>query len=81
MYLKRIRDFREDNDLKQVDMAQFLNMKQPQYARYESGKRDFPLDILMKLAKFFDTSTDYLLGLTNEVKPYPRTKNTKKETH
>ncbi len=80
MYLKRIRDFREDNDLKQVEIAQFLNMKQPQYARYESGKRDFPLDILIKLAEFYNTSTDYLLGLTNEIKPYPKIKTTKKET-
>lgn len=80
MYLKRIRDFREDNDLKQVEIAQFLNMKQPQYARYESGKRDFPLDILIKLAEFYNTSTDYLLELTNEIKPYPKIKTTKKET-
>lgn len=78
MYLKRIKDLREDNDLKQVNVAQFLNMKQPQYARYESGKRDFPLDNIIKLAKFYNTSTDYLLGLTNEIRPYPRIETNKK---
>lgn len=78
MYIKRIRDLREDNDLKQVNIAQFLNMKQPQYALYESGKRDFPIDCIIKLANFYHTSTDYLLGLTNEPKPYPKIKYKKK---
>lgn len=72
MYVKRIKDLREDNDLKQINIAQLLNMKQPQYARYESGKRDFPVDNIIKLAEFYHTSTDYLLGLTDEKKPYPR---------
>ncbi len=75
MYIKRIRDLREDHDLKQVNVAQILNMKQPQYARYESGKRDFPIDVIIKLAEFYDTSIDYLLGLTNEMNPYPRIKS------
>lgn len=78
MYIKRIRDLREDNDLKQVNIAQFLNMKQPQYALYESGKRDFPIDCIIKLANFYHTSTDYLLGLTNVPKPYPKIKYKKK---
>ena len=72
MYLKRIKDLREDNDLKQINIAQFLNMKQPQYARYESGKRDFPLDTLIKLAQFYHTSVDYLLNLTDKFEPYPQ---------
>ena len=74
MYIKRIKDLREDNDIKQINVAKILNMKQPQYARYESGKRDFPIDNIIKLAEFYNTSTDYLLGLTDEIKPYPRIK-------
>lgn len=74
MYLKRIKELREDNDLKQINIAQILNMKQPQYARYEGGKRDFPLDTLIKLANFYNTSTDYLLELTDEIKPYKKKK-------
>lgn len=72
MYLKRLKELREDNDLKQSNIADLLGMKQPQYARYEVGKRDIPLDNLISLAEFYKTSTDYLLGLTNEIKPYPR---------
>lgn len=71
MYLKRLKELREDNDLKQVNIANLLHMKQPQYARYEIGRRDLPLDALIILAKFYHTSTDYLLGLTDEKKPYP----------
>lgn len=72
MYLKRLKDLREDNDLKQSNIADILGMKQPQYARYETGKRDLPLDNLIVLASLYKTSTDYLLGLTNEIKPYPK---------
>lgn len=72
MYLKRLKELREDNDLKQLSIANILGMKQPQYARYETGKRDLPLDNLVMLALFYKTSTDYLLGLTNEIKPYPK---------
>lgn len=74
MYIKRIKELREDNDYKQINIAKMLKMKQPQYARYESGKRDFPIESIMKLAEYYNTSTDYLLGLTNEIKPYPRIK-------
>ena len=74
MYLKMIKELREDKDLKQVNIANLLNMKQPQYARYESGKRDLPLDNLIELAKFYGTSTDYILGLTDDMKPYPKSK-------
>lgn len=72
MYLKRLRELREDNDLKQGNIAHLLGMKQPQYARYETGKRDLPLDSLILLADFYKTSTDYLLGLTNQFAPYPK---------
>lgn len=63
MYLKRLKELREDNDLKQINIAEFLGMKQPQYARYETGKRDIPLDNLISLAKFYKTSTDYILRI------------------
>lgn len=72
MYLKRLKELREDNDLKQSNIADMLNMKQPQYARYETGKRDMPLDNLITLADFYKTSVDYILGITNEKKPYPK---------
>ena len=65
----RLRDLREDNDLSQQRVADYLGMKQPQYSRYESGLRDVPTDILIKLAKLYNTSTDYLLGLTNDPTP------------
>ena len=74
MYLKRLKEIREDHDLKQINIANLLEMKQPQYARYERGLRDIPLDNLIKLAKFYNTSTDYILELTDEIKPYPRKK-------
>ena len=70
-YYKRIRDLREDNDLTQAQVAEYLNMKQPQYNRYERGLRDIPSDILIALAKLYNTSTDYLLGLTDVKSPYP----------
>ena len=72
MYIKRLKELREDNDLKQENIAGLLNMKQPQYARYETGKRDIPLDCLISLAKFYKTSVDYILGLTDERNPYKR---------
>ena len=68
-YYPRIRDLREDHDLSQQDVADYLHMKQPQYSRYERGLRDIPTDILIRLAKLYKTSTDYILGLTNEPKP------------
>lgn len=66
MYLKRLKELREDNDLKQINIATLLKMKQEQYWRYETGKRDIPLDCLIQLADFYNTSTDYLLERTNK---------------
>ena len=68
---RRIRDLREDADLLQKDMADYLHCTQVGYSHYELGKRDIPTDILIKLAKFHNTSTDYLLGLTDCRDPYP----------
>lgn len=71
---ERIRNLREDKDLTQKQIGQLLNMSQTGYNQYEIGKNDIPTKILIKLANFYNTSTDYLLGLTNEIKPYPRIK-------
>lgn len=68
-YYPRLKDLREDHDLSQQNVADFLGMKQSQYSRYERGLRDIPTDILIRLAKFYNTSTDYILGLTNDASP------------
>lgn len=69
-YYRRLRDMREDHDLTQAQVAAFLGMKQPQYYRYETGLRDTPTDVLIRLARLYNTSTDYLLGLTQNPEPY-----------
>ena len=69
---RRIRDLREDRDLKQEDLAKLLNCTQACYSHYESGKRDIPTEVLTKLADFYSVSTDYLLGRTNQKTPYPK---------
>ena len=60
-FYKRIKDLREDHDLTQTQVAEYLSMKQPQYSRYERGLRDIPTDVLIA-----DTSVDYILGLKDE---------------
>lgn len=70
---ERIRHLREDKDLTQKQIGQLLNMSQTGYNQYEIGKNDIPTKVLIQLANFYNTSTDYLLGLTNETKPYPKT--------
>ena len=74
---QRIRDMREDRDLLQKDMAAYLRCTQTCYSHYELGKRDIPTEVLIALAGYYDTSVDYLLGLTDEIKPYPKNKSTK----
>lgn len=59
---KRIRELREDSDLTQQQVADYLSMKQPQYNRYERGFRDIPTDVLIALADLYNTSADYILG-------------------
>lgn len=71
---RRIRDLREDQDLKQSDVAQYLNCTQVCYSYYESGKRDIPTNILIKLSNLFEVSVDYILGLTDIREPYKRNK-------
>lgn len=68
-HYRRICDMREDHDLTQRKLAAMLHMPQPQYNRYERGLRDIPTDILIQLADIFDTSTDYLLGRTDDPSP------------
>lgn len=68
---RRIRDLREDHDLLQKDVANYLNCTQVCYSNYEIGKRDIPTDVLIKLCRYYHTSVDYLLGLTDEQTPYP----------
>lgn len=68
----RIREIREDRDLTQSDIAKILNVSQVAYSFYEIGKRQLPIELLIKLAKYYNTSTDYLLELTDERKPYPK---------
>lgn len=69
---RRIRDLREDSDLLQKDVAGYLQCTQVCYSYYEIGRRDIPTDVLIKLAAFYGTSVDYLLGITDEKTPYPR---------
>ncbi|MCI8641175.1 MAG: helix-turn-helix transcriptional regulator [Clostridia bacterium] len=66
----RIKALREDRDLTQKQISQYLNISQVAYSYYEINKRSIPLEILSKLADFYNTSTDYLLFRTNEIKPY-----------
>lgn len=63
---KRIRDLREDHDLTQKKVAEILNCSQQVYSNYELGQRDIPTDILIKLAIFYNVSTDYILGISQE---------------
>ena len=65
---RRIRDLREDRDLKQRQIADFLNCSQQVYSNYELGQRDIPTDILIKLSNYYNVSVDYLLGLTSNPK-------------
>lgn len=65
-YYRRIRELREDHDLTQRQLAGFLHMTQTQYFRYEHGYRDVPTDVLIALARLYGTSTDYILGLSND---------------
>ena len=66
----RIRDLREDRDLNQTQVAAMLGMSQTGYSKYETGENDIPTAILIKLARFYNTSVDYLLGETNQKMRY-----------
>ena len=72
MYRNRLRDLREDRDLKQTALADYLQIHQTTYSDYELGKLNVPINVLHALADYYDTSIDYLLGRTPEKKPYPK---------
>lgn len=77
----RLKDLREDSDLTQKQLCKLINYKQQTYSCYEVGSRTLPYELLVVLAKFYNTSTDYILGLTNEVRPYPRINENEKNTN
>ena len=72
----RIRSLREDKDLSQVEVSRILNISQVAYSYYELNKRTIPLELLCQLADFYNTSVDYILYRTDDIKPYPKFKNT-----
>ena len=72
MNIERLKEIRKDRDLQQKDIPKILKISQVQYSRYERGGRTIPIDKLSILAKYYNVSVDYLIGLTNERKPYPK---------
>ena len=72
MYYSRLKDLRQDKDLKQKEIAAVLNINQRVYSNYETGKREIPARLIIKLASFYNTSADYILGITNTFEPYPK---------
>ena len=68
----RLREMREDRDLTQKELAEFLHIRQNTYSQYENGLRQIPIDALIALADYYGTSTDYILGLTNNPIPYKK---------
>jgi len=73
MLFQKLEDLRIDSDKTQQEIADLLNCKREVYRRYEKGTYDIPLWALIKLAQYYETSTDYILGLTDTREPYPRT--------
>ena len=66
----RIKDLRENHNLTQAEIAEYLHIKQNTYSQYENEQRQLPISCLIALARFYNTSTDYILGLTDKLKPY-----------
>jgi len=71
LIFERIRNLREDNDIRQKQIAEYLHISQNTYSQYETGAISLSAENAVKLARFYHTSTDYLLGLTDEKVPYP----------
>ena len=67
--MNRLRDLREDADLNQTQVARFLGMSQTGYSKYETEENDIPTQVLIKLARFYHTSTDYILGVSDRREP------------
>lgn len=74
MFIKRLKNLRVDRDITQKELAELLKISSNTYSQYENDTRHFPIECIIELSKFYDTSVDYILGLTNEIKPYPRSK-------
>ena len=74
----RLKDLREDRDIPQKDIASMLNIKQNTYSQYENGQRQIPIDALIILADFYKTSVDYILEITDQKDPYPKSKSLNK---
>ena len=72
--MNRLKGLREDKDLLQKDIAEVIGISQRGYSHYETGENNIPNNILIKLAEYYNTSTDYILGVTNYKKPYPKVK-------
>ncbi len=81
MNIERLKEIREDKDLYQKDIAKVLNIPQQNYSRYELGIVSMPIEKYALLAEFYDTSIDYLVGLTNERKPYARVSEKQKQNN
>ena len=75
MEFKRIKDLREDSDKRQKDIASYLKITQQQYSLYEKGTRTIPVEFLIDLAKYYNVTTDYILGLTDTPQPMYKAKN------
>ena len=73
MYLKRLKELREDSDIKQLAVADLLHITRQQYSLYETGKRTIPVNFIKILANFYNTSSDYILEITDEINPYKKT--------
>ena len=80
MNIERLKEIREDKDYYQKDIAKVLNIPQQNYSRYELGIVAMPIEKYARLAEFYNTSIDYLVGLTNERKPYPKKETKKRKT-
>lgn len=72
MIFENIKNLREDSDKKQQELADYLNVKQTTYSKYELGKINIPIEVFMKLADYYNVNIDYLVGRTNIKKPYPK---------
>ena len=74
MYFQRLEDLRIDSDKTQAEIAEYLGCQREVYRRYEKGTRQIPVDLLIKLSLYYQVSIDYMVGITNTKKPYPKSK-------
>jgi len=75
IYLNRIKDLREDSDLNQTQVAKVINVAQTTYSDYEKGKIRIPVDIVIKLAEFYDVDMNYITGVSNVKQKFPKNNN------